>query len=233
MGWLAIAKVGLGLLGLSQSKKANKQAKQAQEAAAEQAAAQLALQKEQMAALEKQRKRYREFQFTNPYAGLENPYEDITVNQQAAEFQLEQAAQQRANIMQGLSGAAGASGIASLAQALAAQGTLQTRQVSVDIAKQEAMNQRLRAQGDSAREMAIRGGEQMVQEAEMRRQATLLGVAYQGAAGAAAGVQAAYANQMSAAATSAQMAGSTASSAFNVLGDIIDMPDTPFKKEGE
>ena len=229
MGWIAVGKIALGLLGISQSSKANKQAKKAQDAAAEQAAAQLALQKEQMALLEKQRQKYRDFQFTNPYAGLENPYEDITVNQQAAEFQLEQAAQQRANIMQGLSGAAGASGIASLAQALAAQGTLQTRQVSVDIAKQEAMNERLRAQGASAAEMAYRGGEQMIQEAEMRRQATLLGVAYQGAAGAASGVQAAYANQMSAGATAAQMAGSTASSAFNVLGDIIDMKDQPFK----
>ena len=78
MGWIAVGKIALGLLGISQSSKANKQAKKAQDAAAEQAAAQLALQKEQMALLEKQRQKYRDFQFTNPYAGLENPYEDIS-----------------------------------------------------------------------------------------------------------------------------------------------------------
>ena len=198
---------------------------QAKKAAREQRAAQ----KE----LDKNKALYASLDTSNPYLNMENTMEDLTVNQQQADFERQAFQQTQANIMENLRGAAGGSGIASLAQALAAQGTLQTRQVSVDIARQEAMNQRLRAQGDSAREMAIRGGEQMVQEAEMRRQATLLGVAYQGAAGAASGVQAAYANQMSAAATSAQMAGSTASSAFNVLGDIIDMPDVPFKKEGE
>ena len=45
-------------------------------------------------------------------------------------------------------------------------------------------------------DMTERGGEAMVQSAEMGRQSTLLGIAYGGMAGANAGVQAAYANQM-------------------------------------
>jgi hypothetical protein len=200
--------------------------------AAAQAEAQAGRQAEQDALLEEQRERYREFEFFNPYADLENPYanmqnmyagmqnvyEDLTVSQQAARFQMEQGTQQRANIMQQMRGAAGGSGIAALAQSLAQQGTIQARQVSVDIAQQEATNQRLRAQGAgqiqqlergaaaqlqalerqglSATQMARAGGEMAVQEAEMQRQATLLGVAYQGAAGASAGLQQAYANQM-------------------------------------
>ena len=219
--------VGLQIFGLLGASKSRKQSRRAQNLAAEQAAAQLALQKEQMALLEAQRERYRQFEFTNPYADLENPYEDITVNQETAKFQMEQAAQQRANIMQGLRSAAGASGIASLAQALANQGTLQARRVSADLSKQEALNQRLIAQGASATEMAFRGGEQMVQEAEMRRQATLLGVAYQGAAGAASGVQQAYANQMSSGMAAAQMSMQQASM-FTNLGQSIGELDLSF-----
>tara|TARA_R100001591_G_scaffold64007_1_gene73761 strand:- start:2018 stop:2797 length:780 start_codon:yes stop_codon:yes gene_type:complete len=224
---LTAVKIGTTLFSFFSGNKAKKQAQKSQQLAAEQAAAQLALQKEQMALLEAQRERYRQFEFTNPYADLENPYEDITVNQETAKFQMEQAAQQRANIMQGLRGAAGSSGIASLAQALANQGTLQAQRVSADLSKQEALNQRLIAQGASATEMAFRGGEQMVQEAEMRRQATLLGVAYQGAAGAASGVQQAFANQMSSGMAAAQM-GMQQASMFANLGQSIGELDLNF-----
>jgi len=219
----AFLKIAVMAYGIHSSNKATKQAKKGQDLAAEQAEAQLALQKEQMELLEAQRERYRQFEFTNPYADLENPYEDITVNQETAKFQMEQTAQQRANIMQGLKGAAGASGIASLAQALANQGSLQAQKVSADLSKQEALNQRLIAQGASAAEMAFRGGEQMVQEAEMRRQATLLGVAYQGAAGAASGVQQAFANQMSTGMAAAQMGMQQASMFGNLAGSFSEL----------
>ena len=79
----------------------------------------------------------------NQYADMENMYEDLTVDRRAAEFQMEQGAQQRADIMQSFKGAAGASGIAGLAQALAGQGQLQARQVSADIGQQERQNQML------------------------------------------------------------------------------------------
>ena len=218
--WAFAGTVVVGLIGANSNKKI---AKANREMADEQAQAQLELQREADARLEEQRQRYRAFEFTNPYANLENPYagmqntfEDLTVNQEAARFQMEQGTQQRANIMQSLRGAAGASGVAGLAQSLAQQGTLQARQVSADIGKQETANQRLAAQGAAQMQqlerqgafqadMARRGGEQMIQEAEMRRQATLLGVAYQEGAGAAAGVNQAYANQMQMGYVSGQM----------------------------
>ncbi len=188
--------VGGMLMQADAAKKGRRAQQSANALAAQQAAEQLEFQKEQMALLEEQKQRYREFEFENPYAGMENVFEDLTVNQEAARFQAEQGSQQRANIMQNLQGAAGSSGIAGLAQALAGQGTMQARQISTDIGRQEQANQLAAAKGSQAIDLAQRGGEQMIQEAEMQRQATLLGIQFQGAAGAQAGRQQAMANQM-------------------------------------
>ena len=151
---------------------------------------------EQNKLLEKQKEEYRAMEFTNPYAGMENQYaenvyEDLTVNQQQAQFQSQQGAQQRSNILGGLKGAAGGSGIAGLAQAMANQGQLQTQQISASIGQQEARNQQLKGKGAlqvqagaAAVDTAIRGGDAMVQQAESGRQATLLGMQQGQAAGA-------------------------------------------------
>jgi len=109
--------------------------------------------------------KYRDLDTSNLYADIENPYaniqtnfenvfEDLTVNQQQAEFQRQTLARQQAGLMQGLSGAAGGSGIAALAQALANQGQIGAQRISASIGQQEAMNQRLLAQG-AAREQAL------------------------------------------------------------------------------
>jgi len=159
---------------------------------------------EQQAILEKQKQEYRDIEFTNPYEGMQNQYaenvfEDLTVNQQQAQFQARQGQQQRANIMAGLRGAAGSSGIAGLAQAMANQGQLQAQQISASIGQQEARNQRLAAQGDLQRQrgaaavdLQIRTGDVMLQQAESGRQATLLGMQQ----GQVAGANSAYQQQM-------------------------------------
>jgi len=201
--------------------------------------------------LAKQKQEYKNFEFKNPYAGLQNYYEgmenvfeDMTVSTQAADFQMERGDQQRANIMQNLRGAAGGSGIASLAQSLANQGVLQAGQVSANIAQQERQNQimmakganqiqNLERQGMSAADMAMRGGEAMVQQAEMSRQSTLLGVEMSGMAGANAGVQSAYSNQMSAQGLNAQMLGAQMGmygSAMQGLGSALSGSDRRLKK---
>ena len=99
----------------------------------------------------------------NPYADMENVYEDLTVDQRAAQFQAQQGAQQRANIMQGLRGAAGTSGIAGLAQSLAGQAQMQTQQASASIAQQEAQNRKLRAAEASRLQLLEREGAQAAQ----------------------------------------------------------------------
>ena len=170
----------------------------------------------QQAALKKEMDAYRKMEITNPFenmenqfAGLENTYEDLTVNQQQAQFQAQQGAQQRADIMQSLRGAAGGSGIAGLAQALANQGQLQTQQISASIGQQESRNQALRAQGAaSIQQLEATGaaniqslerqGQQWVQQAEMDRQATLTAMAAGEATGANLAHQQNIANQMQA-----------------------------------
>ena len=61
-------------------------------------------------AMDASRQRWMEQDLSNPYANMENVYEDLTVNQQAAQFQSQQAAQSRADILSGLQGAAGGAG---------------------------------------------------------------------------------------------------------------------------
>jgi hypothetical protein len=129
---------------------------------------------------------------------MENTYEDLTVNQQQAQFQAQQGSQQRANIMQNMKGAAGGSGIAGLAQALANQGSLQTQQISASIGQQESRNQITAAKGAAAIQTYDRQGEQWVQQAEMDRQATLLGMQMGETSGANLAGQQAQANQMNA-----------------------------------
>ena len=183
------------------------------EAAEELSEQQLAQQKTQQALLQKQMKEYKDFKFenpyaqvTNPYANMENVYEDLTVNQQQAEFEKQMSQQQQANILQGLKGAAGGSGIAGLAQAMANQGQLQAQRASASIGAQESQIQQLTAgeagrldqlerSGEQQALMTRLGGEAMVREKEFGRVSTLLGMQQQATAGAQSGYQQAIANE--------------------------------------
>ena len=147
---------------------------------------------EQKAILEAEKAQYEAIEF-------ENVYEEAEVNTAAAEFAMEQANQQRANIMQSLKEAAGGTGVAGLAQALAGQGILQSRQAAIDIGKQE----------QAARQMGL-AGEQWVQEAEIGQRATMLGMGMGEMAGARAGYQQSVANIQSAYGMQAQMKASEA-----------------------
>ena len=179
----------------------------------------LAFQKEEAAKLEVQKDVYRNMEFTNPYENIENVYEDLTVNTQMAEFQMQQGDQQRANIMQNLRGSAGSSGIAGLAQALANQGAQQAKQVSISIGQQEQQNQIMSLKAASANDMAERGGDGSMQEMEMSRQATLLGIQMGQTSGANAAVQQSYANQMAAGANQANMYGQQSGNLYGLSGD--------------
>ena len=169
------------------------------------------------AKVDEQRQIYRDFQFQNPYAGLENVFEDLTVDQRAAQFQVEQGQQQRANIMQQMRGAAGTSGIAGLAQALAQQGTLEARQISTTISQQERQNQQLTAQAEMQLQQMEAGGEAAMEAAEFGREGTLLGMDYGELAGARSGMQQSYANEMAAGGLASQMQ----SARMGMWGDII------------
>ena len=106
--------------------------------------------------------------FKNPYANLENTMEDLTVNQQQAQFQSDMFGRSQANIMQSLSGAAGSSGIAGLAQSLANQGSIQAQKASASIGMQEAQNQKLSAQ-QAAKNQQLESQGSMVQQQQILR----------------------------------------------------------------
>ena len=202
---VAVAAVGVGV-SIYQANKNN-------QAAEKFSAQQSAEQKKQQAILDKQKEEYKNLEFKNQYAGMENQFanmenvfEDLTVNQQQAEFEKQTFQQSQANIMQGLQGAAGGSGIAALAQTMANQGALQAQRASASIGQQERQNQmaerreagRLQQQErtvDRRNDMLFRQGEAGVADKEFTRQKTLLGMQFNEASAASGGYQAAIANQ--------------------------------------
>ena len=124
---------------------------------------------------------------SNLYKNMENVYEDLTVNQQEAQFVAQQQNQGMANIMGSMQGAAGGSGIAALAQSLANQQSQNAQQAAVSIGSQEAGNQ-MAERGMAAKlDVMERQGEQMSRDAEGEKIETLLGMSQQrlGAANAA------------------------------------------------
>ncbi len=170
---------------------------------------------------------YRDLDTSNIYANVRNPYEnietefqnvyeDLTVNQQQAQFEKQMAQQQQANIMQNLRGAAGGSGIAGLAQAMANQGQIQAQRASASIGMQESQNQRLAAQGaqqtrameqqalrtqmaGAAQAQQIRlQGEEQSRALEYQKTGTMLGMSQQRLASANQARQMAAQQQMSA-----------------------------------
>jgi len=126
---------------------------------------------------------YSQQTFENPYANLQNTMEDLTVNQQQAQFQAEQQAQGQANIMQNLKAQAGGSGIAGLGQALANQQAQAARQASIDIGRQEAANQRAAAAQAGQLQTLFAQGEDTKQQREMDLLATQLGMSAEQLAG--------------------------------------------------
>ena len=119
---------------------------------------------------------YANLDTSNPYLNMENTMEDLTINQQQAQFQSEQMASQQANTLQALRGAAGGSGVASLAQALVQQGQIGAQRASASIGQQEAMNQRLSAQQAGRIQTLERQGEVLSRQMKRDQVGTLLGM---------------------------------------------------------
>lgn len=122
---------------------------------------------------------YENMQFTNPYANLQNTMEDLTVNQQQAQFLAQQQQQGLANTMGALQGAAGGSGIAGLAQAMANQQAQNLQAASASIGQQEAANQAAAAQQAAQNQMMAAQGEVRLEDIERGRTETLLGMSQQ------------------------------------------------------
>jgi len=159
------AAVGVGT-GIAKAISGSKRRKAA-EAEAKQAKAEVEARKADFAALDT----------SNPFANMENKMEDLTVNQQEAEFMKQQQQQSQANILNQLKGSAGSSGVAGLAQTLANQGALDAQKASISIGQQEQANQQLERAEASRIQDQEREGEIMSRDMERSKVSNLLGMA--------------------------------------------------------
>jgi len=120
--------------------------------------------------------RYENLDTSNLAADMENTFEDLTVNTQAADMAMQQQNQALANTMGGMNAAAGGSGIAALAQAMAGQQSQNLQASSASVGQQEAANQMAAAQGASNVQSAQIQGAQASRDAEAAKTETLLGM---------------------------------------------------------
>ena len=141
--------------------------RKAAEAEAKQAKAEVEARKQQFANLDT----------SNPFANMENKMEDLTVNQQEAEFMKQQQQQSQANILNQLKGSAGSSGVAGLAQTLANQGALDAQKASISIGQQEQANQQLERQAAAQIQNQEREGEIMSRDMERSKISNLMAMA--------------------------------------------------------
>ena len=136
-------------------------------------------QREAQSEFNRNKARYENLDTSNLASNLDNAYEDLTVNQQQAEFASQQQQQALSNTMGSMQGAAGGSGIAALAQAMAGQQSQNLQAASVSIGQQESRNQMQAAQGDmTVQSMELQGAQQS-RAAELDKTETLLGMSQQ------------------------------------------------------
>ena len=121
-------------------------------------------------------------------ANLVNPYEDLTVNQQQAQFERDAARQALGDVAATGAAVAGGSGFGAFATGLARQAQMGAAQASASIGQQESANQQLAAQGAARLQEQQAAGKQqqfMLQKQgeldaynrEQAKQETLLGMA--------------------------------------------------------
>ena len=116
---------------------------------------------------------------SNVYTNMENTMEDLTVNQDAAQFQAQQNRQSSANMMNTMGGAAGGSGIAALTQAMFGQAQKGNMDSSIDIGRQEQANQSAERKQAGNLQLYEKKGELISRDAENEKVSTLLGMSQQ------------------------------------------------------
>ena len=123
---------------------------------------------------EAQRSAFKDFTFQNKFAGLENVAEDLTINQQATQFQAQQTDQALAQSLQAATMAGGGAGGA---QAIA-NAALQSKQgISASIAQQEQANQMMRVKQESMNQFREATGADDMQLRNYDRSQQLLNMA--------------------------------------------------------
>ena len=132
-------------------------------------------QKSANAELKMRRDAYESLDTSNPYLNMENTMEDLTVNQQQAQFQKDMAQQQQSNMLSSIQ--QGGSFNAGNIQAMINAGSNQARQASASIGQQEASNQMAAAQQEAAIQQKERYGVLYSRGQKKDKAETLFGMA--------------------------------------------------------
>ena len=113
---------------------------------------------------------YKDKEFVNPYENMQNVYEDATIDQRAAEFQRDAAAQSQADTLESLQAGGGTgAGTAALATAMSRQGAQQAQAAAANIGAQERQNQQMAlAEAGRLQDLNIAGQEQVRRQEEQR-----------------------------------------------------------------
>ena len=138
-----------------------------------------------------------------------NPYEDVTVNLQAAQLQQQGLAQSQADILEQLRGGASGAGAAALATGLSRQAAKAQREISADIGKQESDINIKKAEAEAAGQLAK-------QQFEIDRMQTMLGMSMEQVGAIRAGE---LQKQQNKAATTGAIIGAVGSIAGSALGN--------------
>jgi len=123
---------------------------------------------------EQQMQAFKDFQFTNPYSGMENVFEDATINQQATQFQAQQTDQALA---QALQSAAMTGGGAGGAQAIVDAALRSKQGIAADIANQEAANRAAMLSQEAALQTAEAQASDAIQQRQYGQTQQLLNLA--------------------------------------------------------
>tara|TARA_R100000951_G_scaffold80140_1_gene68001 strand:+ start:755 stop:1375 length:621 start_codon:yes stop_codon:yes gene_type:complete len=122
--------------------------------------------------------------FSNVFSNMENPYEDLTVNQTAAQFQQQSQSQNLADIMASGRQSAGGSGIAAFSQMLANQQARGSQQIAAQLGLQESNIQGMKARGAESIQRLERQGELTSRQMKGEMLGTKLGMSQAELAGA-------------------------------------------------
>jgi hypothetical protein len=133
-------------------------------------------QRQAQAEFEAQKQALQSTVFENTYAGLENVAEDLTVNQQASQFQAQQTDAALAQSMQAAIASGGAPGGA---QAIAQAALKSKAGISADLAKQEQANQMARVNAEQKLQADEAAGADMLQTRDYQKQQQMLNLASQ------------------------------------------------------
>ncbi len=127
---------------------------------------------------------YKALDTSNLNAGIENPFEDLTVNQQQAQFAFEKSDIVQADTMNKALQASGGGGVASIVQAMLQARTNNVVKAAVDLGNQEYKTSMAAASAQSKLDMFEAQGADKARSLEYGKTSTLLGMAGQELAGA-------------------------------------------------